>query len=216
MNALKELVSRGNKCDNGFRSGYLLLLENMLALKFPGSDLKEALPEIWDAQIKVGAITKSLKNKAFPFYAVWCEVFGNDTATGRDSQLYVDVVDEVNKSGAKQPRSVGMDVDDASEYTPNNDNYQYDKTSFSVDGDSSATKDKKNTSKRYKSEGSELQFMETIGNFYDTSKSTFGKIAETMGNIANRVGSEFDNRQRRDQVYDSLNEMDFMSVKGLQ
>ncbi|KAL8465683.1 hypothetical protein ACS0TY_034961 [Phlomoides rotata] len=121
----------------------------------------EALPEVWDAQIKVDAFTKSLKNKTFPFYAAWCEVFGNDTATGRDSQLYVDVVDEVNRSGAKQPRSVVMDVDDASEYAPKNADYQSDKTSFSVDGDSSAPKDKKNTSKRYKSEGSELLFMET-------------------------------------------------------
>ncbi|KAL8465408.1 hypothetical protein ACS0TY_034787 [Phlomoides rotata] len=212
MNALKELVSRGNKCDNGFRSGYLLLLENMLSLKFPRSDLK-ALPEVWDAQIKVDAFTKSLKNKVFPFYAAWCEVFDNDTATSKDSQLYADAVDEVNRSSAKQPRSVEMDVDDASEYAPKNADYQSDKTSFSVDGDSSAPKDKKNTSKRYKSEGSELQFMETVGNFCDTSKSTFGKIAETMGNIANRVGSEFDNRQRRDQVYDSLSEMDFMFVK---
>ncbi|KAL8494112.1 hypothetical protein ACS0TY_025050 [Phlomoides rotata] len=40
MNALKELVSKGHKCDNGFRSGYLLLLENMLSIKFPGSNLK--------------------------------------------------------------------------------------------------------------------------------------------------------------------------------
>ncbi|KAL8488776.1 hypothetical protein ACS0TY_024906 [Phlomoides rotata] len=140
MNTLKELVSRGNKCDNGFKSGYFLLLENMLALKFPGSDLKEVLPEVWDAQVK------SLKNKAFPFYATWCEVFRNDTATGKDSQLYSDVVDEVNKSGAKQPRC-SMDVEDASDYTPKNDNYQYDKTSFSVDGDGSATNDKKNTFK---------------------------------------------------------------------
>ncbi|KAL8458182.1 hypothetical protein ACS0TY_035898 [Phlomoides rotata] len=140
MNALNELVSRGNKCDNGFRSGYLLLLENMLALKFPGSDLKgephinskihvwkrqyvclknmlglsgvglnsttyhvEVLLEVWDAQIKVDAFTKSLRNKAFLFYAAWCEVFGNDTTTGKDSQLYTDVVDGMNKSGAKQP-----------------------------------------------------------------------------------------------------------------
>ncbi|KAL8465815.1 hypothetical protein ACS0TY_035065 [Phlomoides rotata] len=172
MNALNELVSRGNKCDNGFRYGYLLLLENMLALKFPGSDLKgephinskihvwkrqyvclknmlglsgvglnsttyhvEVLLEVWDAQIKVDAFTKSLRNKAFLFYAAWCEVFGNDTTTGKDSQLYTDVVDGMNKS------------DDAGESTPRGDNNQADKTSFSVDGDSFATKDKINTAK---------------------------------------------------------------------
>ncbi|KAL8510540.1 hypothetical protein ACS0TY_017386 [Phlomoides rotata] len=43
--------------------------------------------------------------------------------------------------------------------------------------------------------------METVGNFSDTSKSTFGKIAEIMGNIANRV-------------YDSLSEMAFMTVEA--
>ncbi|KAL8508068.1 hypothetical protein ACS0TY_018573 [Phlomoides rotata] len=250
MNALKELVSRGNKCDNGFRSGYLLLLENMLALKFPGNDLKsephinskihvwkrhyvclknmlalsgvglnsttyhvEALPEVWDAQIKVDALTKSLRNKAFPFYTAWCEVFGNDTATGKDSQLYDDDVDEINKGGSKQTRWA-MDVDDVNESTPMGDNNQADKTSFSVEEDNSATKEKTNTTKRSKSVISELQFMETVGNFCDTSKSTFGKIAETMGNIANRVGNEFDNRLRRDQAYDSLSKMDFMSVEA--
>ncbi|KAL8456887.1 hypothetical protein ACS0TY_034932 [Phlomoides rotata] len=41
MCALNDLVVKGNKCDNGFKSGYLLLLENVLAAKFPRSDLKE-------------------------------------------------------------------------------------------------------------------------------------------------------------------------------
>ncbi|KAL8543422.1 hypothetical protein ACS0TY_004094 [Phlomoides rotata] len=39
--ALKDLVWRGHKCDNGFRSGYLTILENHLVGKFPGTDLKE-------------------------------------------------------------------------------------------------------------------------------------------------------------------------------
>ncbi|KAL8462598.1 hypothetical protein ACS0TY_033580 [Phlomoides rotata] len=40
MNALNDLVVKGYKCDNGFRSGYLLLLENALVNKFPLCDLK--------------------------------------------------------------------------------------------------------------------------------------------------------------------------------
>ncbi|KAL8524535.1 hypothetical protein ACS0TY_014209 [Phlomoides rotata] len=40
MCALKDLVVKGHKCDNGFKSRYLLLLENVLAVKFPGTDLK--------------------------------------------------------------------------------------------------------------------------------------------------------------------------------
>ncbi|KAL8502174.1 hypothetical protein ACS0TY_021332 [Phlomoides rotata] len=106
MHSLKDLVVKGNKCDNGFRSGYLLILENWLTAKISGTDLKgephinskihvwkrqyvclksmlgisgvglnsttyhvDALPEVWDAQIMVDAFTKSLKDKAFTFYA---------------------------------------------------------------------------------------------------------------------------------------------------
>lgn len=37
---LKDLVSRGLKCDNGFKTGYLTVLEQHLAAQFPGCDLK--------------------------------------------------------------------------------------------------------------------------------------------------------------------------------
>ncbi|KAL8501761.1 hypothetical protein ACS0TY_021036 [Phlomoides rotata] len=122
VNALKKLVVKGNKCDNGFKTGYLLLLENMLANKFPGTNLKgdphinskihvwkkqyaclktmlsnsgiglnsttyriDALPEVWEAHLKVDPTARSLKNKTFPFYSDWCDIFGNDRATGNDS-----------------------------------------------------------------------------------------------------------------------------------
>ncbi|KAL8538458.1 hypothetical protein ACS0TY_000458 [Phlomoides rotata] len=42
----------------------------------------DALPEVWEAQTKVDPFTKSLRKKAFPFYAQWVEIFGNDHATG--------------------------------------------------------------------------------------------------------------------------------------
>ncbi|KAL8483446.1 hypothetical protein ACS0TY_026224 [Phlomoides rotata] len=40
MSCLNDLVAKGYKCDNSFKSGYLLLLENMLSIKFLGTDLK--------------------------------------------------------------------------------------------------------------------------------------------------------------------------------
>ncbi|KAL8496637.1 hypothetical protein ACS0TY_020359 [Phlomoides rotata] len=43
MHTSKELVLKGHKCDNGFRSGYLTILENNLGAKFPGTYLKEEL-----------------------------------------------------------------------------------------------------------------------------------------------------------------------------
>ncbi|KAL8458230.1 hypothetical protein ACS0TY_035931 [Phlomoides rotata] len=43
INALQDLVVKGLKCDNGFKSGYLMILENNLTNKFPRTDLKGEL-----------------------------------------------------------------------------------------------------------------------------------------------------------------------------
>ncbi|KAL8458104.1 hypothetical protein ACS0TY_035836 [Phlomoides rotata] len=213
MHSLKDLVLKGHKCDNGFWSGYLTLLENVMGAKFPGTDLKgephinskihvwkrqyvclksmlgisgvglnsttfhvEALPEVWDAQIKVDPLTKSLKNKAFSFYSQWGEIFGNDCANGQDSQLYVDVVNELNNSGRNNSR-YQVDLDENTETHAATGNYTNDNASFSIDENSAAP-------------------------------------TETMGHIAKRMGSGYDNRQRREQVYNSLCEIAFISVEA--
>ncbi|KAL8500714.1 hypothetical protein ACS0TY_020338 [Phlomoides rotata] len=250
MNALNDLVSNGHKCDNGFRSGYLSILENNLGIKFPGTDLKgephinskihvwkrqyvclkgilgitgvglnsttyhvEALPEVWEARIKVDPFTKSLKNKAFPFYHQWEDIFGNDRANGRDSQLYADVVNEATHGGRNTSRSQ-MDIDEDVEENDTTDNCTTDKTSFSADETSAAPVYNRKGIKRKQTEGVDPQFMHTVGNYLNGSKDMFGQIAETMGHIAKHVGSEFDNRQRMEQVYDRLSEIDIISVEA--
>ncbi|KAL8501642.1 hypothetical protein ACS0TY_020954 [Phlomoides rotata] len=101
MHILKELVLKGNKCDNGFRL-------NSTTYHV------EALPEVWEAQIK-------------------------------DSQVYADAVNEVLHSVVNQPHS-SMDIDEEGESHPATENYTTDKTSFSVDENSYALKDKKKRS----------------------------------------------------------------------
>ncbi|KAL8480923.1 hypothetical protein ACS0TY_027441 [Phlomoides rotata] len=178
VNALKELVVKGNKCDNGFKTGYLMLLENMLANKFPGTNLKgdphinskihegkkhyaclktmlgnsgiglnsttyciDAMPEVWEAHLKVNPITRTLKNKAFPFYADLCEIFGNDRANGMDSQHYSDTVNEMNTQTTKKLRS-SCGGDQAGEIPLTNDFSGAGFSSFNVGENSSATEDK--------------------------------------------------------------------------
>ncbi|KAL8507484.1 hypothetical protein ACS0TY_018140 [Phlomoides rotata] len=129
MHVLKELALKGNKCDNGFRSKYLLILENMLAAKFPGTGLKgephinskihvwkrqyvclknllsgvglnsttyhvDALPEVWEAQIKADPSLKGVRYKTWPYYSHWIDIFGKDRATGENA---VDPTDLGNK-----------------------------------------------------------------------------------------------------------------------
>ncbi|XP_012844715.1 PREDICTED: uncharacterized protein LOC105964755 [Erythranthe guttata] len=40
LQALKDIVARGWKCDNGFKTGYLATLEGAMSVAFPGTDLK--------------------------------------------------------------------------------------------------------------------------------------------------------------------------------
>ncbi|KAL8541127.1 hypothetical protein ACS0TY_002416 [Phlomoides rotata] len=250
MHSMKELILKGNKCDNEFWSGYFLLLENMLGSKFPGTDLKgephinskihvwnrqyvclknmlgisgaglnsttyhvEALPELWDTQIKVDAFTKSLRNMAFPFYSQWGEIFGNDSTNGKNSQLYDDdAINETLHSGVNQQHT-SMNVDQEGESSPPTEKCATDDPLFSFDDNSSVTKDKQKGSKRKHAKRVEVQFMDTVGNFCTTSKETFGQIVETMGHITKRVESEYDNHQRREEVYDRLSEIGDISVE---
>ncbi|KAL8541810.1 hypothetical protein ACS0TY_002890 [Phlomoides rotata] len=219
--ALRDLVVKGQKCDNGFRSGYLLILENVLVNKFPGTNLKgdphinskihvwkkqysclktmlgnsgiglntttfriEALPEVWDAHMKVDPTARTLKNKSFPFYSDWVEIFGNDLATGIDSQGPCDAEQDVINQTARRPNS-STGLDQGFDTTAQNENNLPDFNSFNVD---------------------------TVGHFADKADSRFGQIADTMGNIAQRVGFQFGACKKRGEVYDHLGLMDFLTV----
>ncbi|KAL8513682.1 hypothetical protein ACS0TY_012975 [Phlomoides rotata] len=211
MLSLNDLVLRGHKCDNGFRSDACLGISGV-GLNSTTFHV-DALPEVWEAQIKVDGFTKSLMNKAFPFYSQWVEIFGNDRANGQDSQLYADTVNEMSQSG-RNKKYCEMEVDDNGESNPAAGNYTTDKTSFSIDETSAAPVGKGKGTKRKQADVVDGQFMDTIGSYLVGSKETFGQIAQTMGHIAQRMGSEFDNRQRREQVYNNLSEIDFISVEA--
>ncbi|KAL8486852.1 hypothetical protein ACS0TY_023518 [Phlomoides rotata] len=233
VNALKELVVKGHKCDNGFKTGYLMLLENMLANKFPGTNLKGD-PHInskihtmlgnsgiglnnttyrIDAMPEVDPIARTLKNNVFPFYADWCEIFGNDRANGMDSQFYSDTVNEMNTQTTKK-RGSSCGGDQAGEIPLTNDFSGAEFSSFNVGESSSATKDKDKTSKRRQVDELQVQFIDTIGALCDKNHDKFGAIADTMGNIAQRIGSEFEACKKRGLVYDQLETFELLSVEA--
>ncbi|KAL8498699.1 hypothetical protein ACS0TY_021869 [Phlomoides rotata] len=146
MNALKDLIVKENKCDNGFRSDYLLPLENSLyvclknMLEISGVGLNsttyhvDALPEVWESQIKI---------------------FGNDRATGQHSQLYADAVNETMHSAVNQNHSF-MDLDEEDESSPATEKNASKCPSFSVDGTSSVAQNKKKGVKRNQSGGAKM------------------------------------------------------------
>ncbi|KAL0454870.1 UNVERIFIED_CONTAM: hypothetical protein Slati_0826200 [Sesamum latifolium] len=64
--ALKDVVNQGWKCENGFRTGYLGVLEQEMKKLFPSSDIK-ADPHI-QSKIHIDPFAKNMRLKSFPFY----------------------------------------------------------------------------------------------------------------------------------------------------
>ncbi|KAL8507683.1 hypothetical protein ACS0TY_018283 [Phlomoides rotata] len=111
----------------------------------------------------------------------------------------VDVVQEVLNVGTKKPCG-SIPVEEAGDNTESYVRFNAEKSSFTVDEGSSATnRDKGKGIKQKHVDNHEIQFMDQVGVFYASSKDKFGQIADTIGNIAERV-------------YDLLNVFNFLSV----
>ncbi|KAL0316480.1 UNVERIFIED_CONTAM: hypothetical protein Sradi_5526200 [Sesamum radiatum] len=76
INALKLLASSGWKCDNGFRYGYLIQLENCMIRAFLNCGIK-AEPHI---SSKIQCMGETILIRA------WCQIFRKDRATGEHAQ----------------------------------------------------------------------------------------------------------------------------------
>ncbi|KAL1547695.1 hypothetical protein AAHA92_16018 [Salvia divinorum] len=77
MSTLKDLVALGWKSDNGFQSGYLGKVEEALQREFPSSDLK-----LWEQIIRVDNNAHFIRNRPWPLWEDWKEIFGKDRASG--------------------------------------------------------------------------------------------------------------------------------------
>lgn len=163
--------------------------------------------------LQTDPITRTLKNKSFPFYTEWVEIFGNDRATGDNAQAFVDAVQDVlsNKSTAP-PESAGFDFGGETPATESPPSAGF--TSFTPGESSSATKVKGKGKMKKPVEVIDESFVETMSKFCDQTKSSIAGIADTMGNIAQRIGSEFDATQKRGQVYESLGLLGFLHVEA--
>ncbi|KAL8466128.1 hypothetical protein ACS0TY_035297 [Phlomoides rotata] len=150
VNALRDLDVKGLKCDNGFKSGYLNLLENILAVKFPGTDLKgdphiNSKIHVWKKQ-----------------YACLKFMLGVSGIGLNSTTYHIDALPEVWAAHIKtDPTARGM----------------------------------KNKS-------------------FPFYADWFGQITDTMGNIAQRVGSEFDACKRRGHVYEQFGLIGYLTVES--
>ncbi|XP_073029208.1 uncharacterized protein [Primulina eburnea] len=72
----------------------------------------EASNDIWEALIKADNNARSLRHKKWIYYHDWCEIFGNERATGERAEHFTAAVQEVLTMTPEVPNNVGMSVDD--------------------------------------------------------------------------------------------------------
>ncbi|KAG8371126.1 hypothetical protein BUALT_Bualt13G0054400 [Buddleja alternifolia] len=87
VEAMKDLVVRGYKADNGFKSGYQNLLEQAMMQAFPSTTLK-AEPRI-NSRIITDSNARNMRFKTWPLYGDWVEIFGKNRATGEGAKGYI-------------------------------------------------------------------------------------------------------------------------------
>ncbi|KZV57242.1 hypothetical protein F511_03486 [Dorcoceras hygrometricum] len=134
VTALKDVITKGWKSENGFKAGYLNLLEAAMHAAIPGCTLRgnphinskvhvwkktystlvtllgksgvgwndtdntiEATDETWATIIKTDSSFRTMRHKQWMHYPDWCEIFGNDRATGEHSQSFQNALKDVLK-----------------------------------------------------------------------------------------------------------------------
>ncbi|KAL8484396.1 hypothetical protein ACS0TY_026893 [Phlomoides rotata] len=173
----------------------------------------DAMPDVCEAYVKIDPIARGIKNKTFPFYQDWIEIFRNDRANGTDSQFYSDAVNDINKQAAqKHNNSTGFEQ--AGETPLPNEFTASEFASFNQGESSFATKDKGKVLKRKQIDGLALQFIDTMGTISDKNDSRFGQIAHSMGSISQRIGSEFEAGKKWGHVYDTLGMIESLTVEA--
>ncbi|KZV33915.1 hypothetical protein F511_26106 [Dorcoceras hygrometricum] len=143
ITSLKDVITKGWKSENGFKAGYLSLLESAMHAAIPGTDLRgnphinskvhvwkktygtlvtllsksgvgwndtdktvEATDETWDTIIKADSTLRNMRHKQWTHYPDWCEIFGNDRATGEHSQTFENALKDVLKLDDDVPNEI--------------------------------------------------------------------------------------------------------------
>ncbi|XP_075503217.1 uncharacterized protein LOC142540739 isoform X2 [Primulina tabacum] len=55
----------------------------------------EATDETWDSFVKVDSSVRTWRYKTWPYFLDWCEIFGNDRATGQHAESFAEALQGV-------------------------------------------------------------------------------------------------------------------------
>ncbi|KZV29234.1 hypothetical protein F511_22399 [Dorcoceras hygrometricum] len=203
--ALKDVVTKGWKSENGFRSGYLTLLESAMHVSLPRTDLRgnphiNSKVHVWKKTYG-GLSFRSMRHKQWRHYPDWCDIFGNDRATGKHSQTFENALKDVLKLDDDVPDEIQFG--DACAFNT----FHGDEDSISETHATSSKPNVETTSKKRKrkpvNEVDEA-IVAAINNLADITKATMNDLVKQLA-----VPDNLSNTQ--DVVLDALREMNELS-----
>ncbi|XP_057777645.1 uncharacterized protein LOC130996154 [Salvia miltiorrhiza] len=236
--SLKELVVQGWKADNGFRAGYLNKLEVSMRTAFPGTDLR-GMPHInskisawkknhnslrdalkfsgvgfnlngtfmldcnneqWEMIVQRDNNASRMRFKSWPMFESWKEVFGNDRATGDNAE---DVMEAVHKMyQADNLANGGMDGAPTPTSAEDASTDEAEDSVCQVQKEHAAAKTKNKKRKATDENNMMAAVLREIGH------ETGGRL----GDLATRVGYEFDLGMARQTVFDQLGKIPGLDI----
>ncbi|KAG6531611.1 hypothetical protein ZIOFF_005426 [Zingiber officinale] len=142
----------------------------------------EASNETWDALIMVDNNARAMKHKRWTYYNDWCEIFGNDRATGENSEHFTSTVQDVlNKMNVEVPNSIGMNLEDLFPL----DEGAAESMFVSVIPSSKPTASVQSKGKKRKQvDDGDDAIVEAINNFADITKNTMTELIKQLATEA--------------------------------
>ncbi|KZV24257.1 hypothetical protein F511_01739 [Dorcoceras hygrometricum] len=106
LTSLKDVITKGARVEEKVQ--YISNVIRQSGVGWNDTDnTVEATDETWDAIIKTDSTFRSMRHKQWTHYADWCEIFGNDRATGEQSQTFENALKDVLKLNDNVPNQIG-------------------------------------------------------------------------------------------------------------
>ncbi|KAG6401160.1 hypothetical protein SASPL_138006 [Salvia splendens] len=201
MWTLKDLVARGWKSDNGFHSGYLTRIEEVLNKEFPKSGIKELLMSILRYR---DPNARGMRHRSWPLYDDWKLVFGKDRASRSVAEDTHDAHDSFARQTQSQLHDEGLEFPFGAEEFSAANPYPEQGPAATPDestGQSLQGSMQINTrGKKRKAATDNIGLIQILGRMQDD-------IIERLDKLTKRIGFEFDASKARNEVVDILSAM---------
>ncbi|XP_073152220.1 uncharacterized protein At2g29880-like [Henckelia pumila] len=224
ISALKDLVNKGWKSENGFRNGTdirgmphinskihvwkknygsLFSILSISGIDWNDTDkMIDAPDDDWTALVKSDPNARTMRYKSWPFYDDWCEIFGKDRATGHNAEGFVDAVQDVlNQTQTSNENDIDIGLNDIPCSEIEDD--MNPRSTRKLTGESS----NKKTSKKRKITDDSDNLNEVMGQFSEKTDARLGKITKCLMNA-------FDNTEATNDVFQVLDCFEWLTMKA--